>query len=147
MEKILVADDEPDIRDVMRSILLKDGYQVYTASDGVSALALAKQEKPDLILLDFLMPGLNGIEVCAALKKDEATRNIPAIIITAYPGQKEEGLSAGAVDFVAKDADSFDVLLRIKSALKVRTIANELQRAIAYISDLEKQVRERKTPL
>lgn len=64
MERILVADDEADIRQIMQSIIAKAGYEVIMAEDGVQALNLAREQKPDLIVLDFLMPGLNGLEVC-----------------------------------------------------------------------------------
>lgn len=140
MERILVADDEADIRQIMKGIIAKEGYEVILAEDGTKALAVAQTEKPDLIVLDFLMPGLNGIEVCKALKKEAATKDIPVIIVTAYPNQKEQALSAGAVDFMSKEADNVDILWRIKSALKVRNIANELQRMIAYIDELEKKL-------
>ncbi len=140
MERILVADDEADIREIMRSILKKEGYDVIIAKDGPEGLALAKEHKPDLVVLDYLMPGLNGIEVCQALKKDPSTEAIPVIIVTAFPNQKEQGLSAGAVDFMNKDIDTIDLLVRVRSALKVRHITNELQRAIAYIAELEKKV-------
>ena len=140
MERILVADDEADIREITRSILAKEGYEVILAKDGNEALIMAKEHKPDLAIMDFLMPGLNGIEVCQALKKDPVTENIPVIIVTAYPNQKEQGLSAGAVDFMSKEMDTIDLMTRVRSALKVRHITNELQRAIAYIEELEKKL-------
>ena len=140
MERILVADDEADIRQIMKGIIAKEGYEVILAEDGTKALEVAQKEKPDLIMLDFLMPGLNGIEVCKALKKEESTKDIPVIIVTAYPNQKEEALNSGAVDFMSKEADNIDIIWRIKSALKVKNIANELQRMIAYIDELEKKL-------
>ncbi|MCG8430753.1 MAG: response regulator [Candidatus Omnitrophica bacterium] len=140
MEKILIADDEVDIREIMKSIIAKEGYEVIAVEDGTQALATAREVKPDLVILDYLMPGLNGIEVCRALQKEEETRRIPVIIITAYPNQKDEALNAGAVDFLSKEADNVDIVWRIRSALKVRNVANELQRMIAYINELEKKV-------
>lgn len=139
MEKILIADDEVDIREIMKSIIAKEGYEVVAVEDGTQALETAREVKPDLVILDYLMPGLNGIEVCRALQKEEETRHIPVIIITAYPNQKDEALNAGAVDFLSKEADNVDIIWRIRSALKVRNIANELQRMIAYINELEKE--------
>lgn len=140
MERILVADDEADIREITRSILVKSGYEVFIAKDGNEALLMTNESMPDLVILDYLMPGLNGLEVCQALKKNPATAVIPVIIITAYPTQKEQGLAAGAVDFMSKEMDTIDLLTRVKSALKVRHISNELQRAIAYIEELEKKI-------
>ena len=138
MEKILVVDDEEDVRQIMKSILSKEGYEVMIAKDADEALNLAKTNKPDLIILDYLMSGLNGVELCRALKKDNATKPIPVIMVTAYPGEKEESLSAGAVDFITKPVDKIDLMLRIRSVLRVRHISNELQRIIAYIAELEK---------
>lgn len=140
MERILVADDEADIREILCSILKKEGFEVIPARDGNEALQLVKDQKPDLVILDFLMPGLNGVEVCQALKKDPATEPIPVIIVTAYPNQKEQGLAAGAVDFMSKEVENIDLMTRVRSALKVRHITNELQRAIAYIEELEKKL-------
>lgn len=138
MDKILVADDEQDIREIMQVILQKEGYEVVLAKDGAEVLALVKQTSPDLIVLDYLMPGTDGIEACQALKKDSSAKGIPVIMVTAYPNEKEKGLAAGAVDFITKPVDRIDLLLRIKSALKVKHITNELQRIIAYIAELEK---------
>jgi len=138
MEKILYADDDPDIQELIKSILSKEGYEIIIAKDGYEALNLTKAHKPDLVILDFLMPGLNGVEICAALKKDNETTDIPVIVVTGYPGEKEKSLSAGAIDFLSKPLDKTDLLLRIRSALKVRHIKNELQKIISYIAELEK---------
>ncbi len=138
MEKILYADDEADVRETVKSMLTKEGFEVIVAKDGPEALGLAKTDKPDLIILDYLMPGLNGIEVCQNLKKDNLTKSVPVIMVTAYPDEKEKSLSAGAVDFITKPVEKTDLMLRIRSALKVRHISNELQKIIAYIEELEK---------
>jgi CheY-like chemotaxis protein len=139
MDKILVVDDEQDIRDSLRSILSKEGFTVLLASDGREALEIAKTQEPALILLDYSMPGMTGVDVAKQLKKDEATKGISIVMVTAYPGEKENGLSAGAEDFITKPVEKLDLLLRIKSVLKVRYISNELQRMIAYIAELEKE--------
>ncbi|MGE5197434.1 MAG: response regulator [Deltaproteobacteria bacterium] len=139
MEKILLADDDAEVREIAKEILTKEGYEVSVAKDGDEALNLARQEKPDLIILDYLMPGLSGIEVCQILKKEEATKNIPVLMVTAHPAEKQRSLSAGAADFITKPVEKTDLLLRIKSVLKVNHIANELQRIIAYIAELEKK--------
>ncbi|MFA5410411.1 MAG: response regulator [Candidatus Omnitrophota bacterium] len=138
MEKILFADDDVDIQEIARSILTKEGYEVIVAKDGAAVLSLAKAHKPDLVILDYLMPVLNGIEALKALKKDEETNPIPVLMVTAYPDQKEESLYAGAADFIAKPIEKADLLLRVKSILKVRHIKNELQKIIAYLAELEK---------
>ncbi len=140
MEKILYADDDVDIQELIKGILTREGYEVTIAKDGNEAVNLTKSFKPDVVILDFQMPGLNGTEVCQALKKDEETKNIPIIMLTAYPSEKENSLSAGAIDFLNKPIEKTDLILRIKSVLRVRYINNELQKIIAYIADLEKQI-------
>ena len=138
MEKILVADDDVEVQEIVQSILTKEGYEVSVAKDGNEAVNLARQVKPDLILLDYLMPGLSGLEVCQALKGDKETSSIPVLMVTAHPMEKERSLQAGAVDFIVKPVEKTDLLHRIKSVLKVRFVNNELQKIIAYISELEK---------
>jgi len=138
MEKILYADDDPDTQEIIKDILSKEGYEVIIAKDGNEALNLTKINKPDLVVLDYLMPGLNGVEVCKALKADNETKCIPVIMITAYPEEKERALQAGALDFITKPIAKTELLLRIRSVLKVRHIQNELQKIIAYIAELEK---------
>ncbi|MBI4972902.1 MAG: response regulator [Candidatus Omnitrophica bacterium] len=138
MAKILLADDDADIRDIISGILQKEGFEVVLAKDGNEALDLTKANRPELVLLDYLMPGLNGIEVCAALKKDKETKSIPIIMMTAYASEKEGSLSAGAIDFITKPIEKVDLLLRIRSVLKVKHINNELQKIIAYIEELGK---------
>lgn len=138
MEKILFADDDVDIQEITKTILTKEGYEVLIAKNGGEVLDLVKTNKPDLIILDYLMPVSDGVEVCKALKKDDETKPIPVLMVTAYPDQKEKSLYAGAVDFITKPIDKTDLLLRIKSILKVRHIKNELQKIIAYIAELEK---------
>jgi CheY-like chemotaxis protein len=139
MEKILYADDEPEVREIIQKILSKEKYEVILAADGNEALKLAKEKSPDLIILDYLMPGLNGVDVAAALQKDAETKSIPIIMVTAYPYEKEKSLDVGAVDFITKPIEKADLLLRIRSVLKVRHIKNELQKIITYIAELEKK--------
>ncbi|MDD4953512.1 MAG: response regulator [Candidatus Omnitrophica bacterium] len=138
MEKILVADDDAEIQDIVRTILTREGYEVVSARDGKEAIELAKTTMPDLVILDYLMPFLNGVEVCKKLKEDDLTKSIPIVMITAYPQEKENGLSAGAMDFFTKPIEKVDLLLRVKSILKVRHISNELQKIIGYMEELGK---------
>lgn len=138
MAKILYADDDHSIQEIIHSILKKEGYEVSIAKDGVEAIEYAKRDKPDLIILDYLMPRLDGIEACRAIKKDNDTKDIPIIMVTAYPQEKENSLGAGAIDFINKPVEKMDLLLRIRSVLKVSHIKNELQKIIAYIAELER---------
>ncbi|MCM8780739.1 MAG: response regulator [Candidatus Omnitrophica bacterium] len=141
MEKVLYVDDEPEVRQIAQEILTKEGYEVILAKDGQEALELAMSQGPDLIILDYFMPpGLNGDEVCRQLKKQEETKSIPIIMVTAHPSEKEKSLGAGAIDFITKPVEKLDLLVRIRSALKIRHINNELQKIIAYIAELEKKI-------
>jgi two-component system, OmpR family, alkaline phosphatase synthesis response regulator PhoP len=138
MEKILFADDDVEIQVVVKSILTRAGYDTVIAKDGAEALHLAEETNPDLIVLDYVMPVMEGLETCKALKANPKTNHIPVIMVTAYASEKENSLAAGAVDFITKPVDKADLLLRIKSILKVRHIKNELQKIIAYLAELEK---------
>ena len=102
--KILVVDDEPDIRNLAKRILERAGYQVVTASNRVEGEEMVESEKPDLIILDVVMPGKNGFEVCQTLKGRPETRNIPIIIFSASGsrGRRDAAREAGADDFLQK---------------------------------------------
>jgi CheY-like chemotaxis protein len=104
MAKILIAEDERDIRDLITLTLDFAGYKVVSASNGEEAVSLARQEIPDLILMDVRMPRMTGYEACALIKADEKLRDIPVIFLSAK-GQDSEiqtGLQAGAVDYLLK---------------------------------------------
>ena len=136
--KILLVDDAEEIRDLLGGFLEEQGYQVVLASDGNEALDLVESENPQVIILDLKLPGLNGIEVCKRLKEREETRSIPVIIITGFGDNKLVALDVGADDFVNKPFDMADILIRVKSALRIRHLTDELERAVAYIEELRK---------
>ena len=119
-KQILIIEDEPDIQELLLFNLDNNGYKVYTASDGEKGLEVARKEHPDLILLDLMLPGIHGLDVCRIIKSDEETSNISIIMLTAL-GQEEDiikGLETGAEDYVTKPF-SFQVLeARIKSVLR-----------------------------
>ena len=139
-EKILVADDEQEIRHLLDHFLRGQGYEVVLAADGNQALKLATEESPQLIVLDIKMPGLNGLEVCKRLKEKEQTKLIPVIVITGFEDNKIEALDIGADDFVNKPFDMAEISIRVKSALRIRHLTNELERAVAYIEELRKDL-------
>ena len=143
-EKILVADDEQEIRELLDNFLTGQGYEVVLASDGNQALQLASEENPQAIILDIRMPGLDGLEVCKRLKEKEQTRLIPVIVITGFEDNKIEALNLGADDFVNKPFDMAEISARVKSALRIRHLTNELERAVAYIEELRKDLAELK---
>jgi len=123
-KKILVVDDEEDIVDVAKTFLVSRGYEVITASNGNMAIAKATSEKPDLILLDILMPGENGFEVTRALKKDPSTAGIPIVISSVLTGAKDrrEALEAGAVATLAKPFEFEIVAAQVKNVLEMRQL-------------------------
>jgi len=118
-KKILVVDDEQDNVTLITSRLNAHQYQTISALDGESCIKKAIQEKPDLIMLDIVMPGLSGFEVARQLKKDERTKNIPIIMLTALAQEKDlsEGLEAGAVCFISKPFNPVDLITEVEQAL------------------------------
>jgi putative two-component system response regulator len=116
---VLVVDDIPDNLSLLGTIL-KDDYKVKVANNGEKALRIARSETPpDLILLDIMMPGMDGYEVCRQLKSDAATRDIPVIFLTARTGMEDEkhGLELGAVDYITKPISPPIVMARVKTTL------------------------------
>ncbi|CAD5379290.1 Two-component system response regulator [Pseudomonas sp. OF001] len=119
-QKLLLVDDEPSNLQVLRHIL-QDSYRLLFARDGDKAIELAGREQPDLILLDVMMPGMTGYQVCRALKRDPATRAIPVIFVTALTDTDDEaeGFEAGAVDYITKPVSPLIVKARIRTHLSL----------------------------
>ncbi|HEY8965602.1 MAG TPA: response regulator [Candidatus Methylacidiphilales bacterium] len=119
-KKILVVDDEADVLDLVCMNLRAAGYAVAAAENGAVALQKAKAEKPDLIVLDLMLPEMNGLEVCKALKKEDATASVPIIMLTAKTEEVDRivGLELGADDYVAKPFSPRELVLRVKSVLR-----------------------------
>jgi len=118
--RILVVDDEPSILKLIRVNLERDGYEVETAADGKTALELAGRIRPDLVLLDVMLPGLDGISVCRTLRNEPATRNIPIIMLSARGEEVDRvlGLEMGADDYITKPFSPRELLARIKARLR-----------------------------
>lgn len=137
--RILVVDDESQNRELVEAMLLPAGYEVYLAEDGEEGWAAAQDKKPDLIILDLMMPGLSGFEVCARLKTDPKTGGIPVLFVTALSqiGDKERALAAGGDDFLTKPFQRAELLARVEALLKVRHLNRDLERALAYLYELE----------
>ncbi len=121
MKKILIVDDLPENVFMLQDRLEHENYQVITAYDGETGIEKARNEAPDLVLLDVMMPGITGIEVCKTLVNDEKTKNIPIILVTAKVGAEDtkEGLEAGAFDYIKKPFHKVELLARVNSALKL----------------------------
>ncbi|WP_210543439.1 diguanylate cyclase [Rhodoferax sp. PAMC 29310] len=134
--KLLVVDDQAINIQVIHQIFASD-CQVFMATNGPQALAICKDNPPDLVLLDIVMPGIDGLEVCAKLQADEATRNIPVIFVTAHsdPAQETEGLLAGAVDFISKPVNPAVVRARVQTHLTLK-FQSDLLRQLVFLDGL-----------
>jgi len=117
---ILVIEDEEDIRELIHFHLFKQNYKVLLAQDGQEGLNLARENKPDLILLDLMLPKLDGMGVCSALKQSETTRDIPIIMVTAKGEENDivKGLEMGADDYIVKPFGPKVLMARVKTALR-----------------------------
>lgn len=120
MDKILVVDDEKHILELIRFNLEKEGFKVLTAEDGAEALNLVRMEQPDLIVLDIMLPGMDGFEVCEMLSQDPSTRDIPIIMLSARAAEpdKVRGLEKGADDYVTKPFSPRELVARVKARLR-----------------------------
>ena len=133
--RILVADDNPDNRDIFGARLAAHGYVIVTARDGEEALAVARGSQPDAILLDVMMPNLDGIEVCRRLKSDAALPFIPIIMVTAKTASQDivAGLDAGADEYLTKPVDQAALVARVKSMLRIKTLHDQVQEQTAQL--------------
>lgn len=120
-ERVLIVDDERRNRQLLEVMLGDEGYELSTASSGLEALSMVAAQPPDLIVLDVMMPGLNGYEVAAKLKVDPATRSIPIIILTALDDRnsRNHGLTAGAEEFMTKPVNRHALCLRVRHLLRL----------------------------
>ncbi len=118
---ILVIDDEPVMHHILEGLLSPEGYSFVFANSGVEAIEKIADVDPDLILLDIMMPGMSGFEVCRHLRADRNWQNIPVILITALDGKEDlaKGLDAGANDFLNKPFDRTELLARVRSMMRL----------------------------
>jgi putative two-component system response regulator len=136
--KILVVDDHPENVKLVRHFFKHLPYDLYSAGDGPSALQMIKDSPPDLILLDLMMPGMNGFEVCQHLKDDPKTCLIPIIMVTAFGKQDDRlhGIELGVDDFLTKPINFLELKTRVASLLRVKRITDELESAEKIIFTL-----------
>ncbi len=122
---VLVADDDEDILELVSFRLERAGYEVVTARDGAAALAAAQEQRPDLAVLDVMMPGLNGYEVTQRLRADDATRDIPVILLTARVQEADvnRGFEAGADDYLRKPFSPQELRARVQAIIARRSRA------------------------
>ncbi|RFB96406.1 PleD family two-component system response regulator [Rhizobium leguminosarum bv. trifolii] len=127
--RILVVDDIPANVKLLEARLLAEYFDVMTAADGYTALAICERNQVDLILLDIMMPGIDGFEVCERLKASRKTAHIPVVMVTALdqPADRVRGLKAGADDFLTKPVNDLQLISRVKSLLRLKTLSDELR--------------------
>jgi PleD family two-component response regulator len=138
--RILIADDNPQGVELLEAYLSEGDYDIRTAGDGDETLKVVAAWKPDLILLDIMMPKISGFEVCKRLRANAATRDIGVIMITALDDASdvERAVEAGTNDFVTKPIEKSVLLLRVRSLLQSRQYKLELEQALAYIEAVER---------
>jgi CheY-like chemotaxis protein len=138
--RVLIADDNPQGVELLEAYLSGSAYDIRTAADGEETLRQVQQWRPDLILLDIMMPKISGFEVCKRLRANPATRDIAVLMITALdqPSDVERAVEAGTDDYLTKPINKAELLLRVRSLLKSRLTKRDLDRALAYIEAVEK---------
>ncbi|WLH87538.1 EAL domain-containing response regulator [Pseudomonas sp. FP2338] len=126
---LLIVDDEPQVRKLLETLLQHEGYQTLTASSGEEALQLVAQQPPDLILLDIMMPGMDGYEVASQLKGNATTANIPIIMLTALSESEARvsGLETGAEEFLSKPVEHIELWLRVRNLLRLKAHGDQLK--------------------
>lgn len=119
---VLVVDDDATIRRLLQITLETEGFEVTTAGDGVEGLRMAQEDpRPDLVLLDIMMPGMDGLQVCHTLKSDDATKDTPVVLLSAKAQSHdiELGMRVGADDYITKPPDLLDLVARVRQLLPV----------------------------
>jgi putative two-component system response regulator len=144
-ERILIVDDESAARIALATLLRREGFEVRDASDGASALAECATFRPDLILLDIVMPGVDGFEVCRRIKATPETRLTPVVLITGLSATEDriKGINAGADDFLSKPIDFNELLARTRSLLRLKQYTDELENAEGVLFSLAQSIEAR----
>lgn len=151
-KKILIIDDQPANVFLLQDRLNREGFKAITAYDGMSGVKKAIDEMPDLILLDVMMPGVDGFEACRKISTDTKTRNIPIILVTALNTSEDtqKGFDAGAFDYIKKPFNKIELLARVKAALRfaeTNKLLLELEKIDTFSATVKKTNHEIKQPL
>ncbi|HIJ72416.1 MAG TPA: response regulator [Planctomycetes bacterium] len=144
---ILVVDDNEQNLELIQAYLEDLDSECLSAYDGPEALEVVSSRKPDLILLDVMMPSMSGFEVCRRVKNNPETANIPIIMVTALNeyGDIERAIDSGTDDFLSKPVNKLELLTRVKTMLKLKHLSDTLERTLAYLSEMEKQAQATKS--
>lgn len=139
---ILIVDDDPNAFDVIEAHLYREGYDLFYASSGEEALNLLDSVEPDVILLDVMMPKLNGIEVCRTIKSDSHWKHVPVIIVTALNSKEDlaRSLNAGADDFITKPVSGIELRARVRSMLRIKQQYDALEATLRLREDLSNMI-------
>ena len=145
LKKVLVVDDTALNVKMLADLLTFKGYQALTASSGAEALARIESENPDLVLLDVMMPGMNGYEVCQKIRANPATNMLPVVMVTALdPAQERvKGIEAGADDFLAKPINQPELLARVRSLLRIKELWDTVQAQAGELAKWNKELEQR----
>jgi class 3 adenylate cyclase/CheY-like chemotaxis protein len=143
--RILVVDDTPNNVKLLTDLLTVRGYDVVTATDGDEALLRVKDSKPDLVLLDVMMPRMNGYDTCRAIRADPSTGILPVVMVTALDPSTEriKGIEAGADDFLTKPINAQELLARVKSLLRVQSLFQEVERQRIELAEWNRTLESR----
>ena len=143
--KVLVVDDTPTNVKLLADLLAIRGYAVTTATNGEEALARVATDTPDLVLLDVMMPGLSGYDVCRRLRADSATALLPVVLVTSLDAQQErvKGIEAGADDFLNKPINQPELFARVRSLLRVKALQDEVGKQAAALKEWNTKLKER----
>jgi putative two-component system response regulator len=142
---VLVVDDEEPPRQFLSRVLEREGYVVNVATDGRAALQAIEQRHPDVVILDVMLPEIDGFEVCRRVREDARTRLTPIIMVTGYDAHAErvQGLTAGADDFLGKPFDIYELLARVRSLARMKRYTDDLDSASAILTTLAAMVEAR----
>ncbi|MBP7999261.1 MAG: response regulator [Chloroflexi bacterium] len=148
--RILIVDDDPGARETAHMLLLTEGYEILFATSGLEAIAALPDVQPDVILLDVMMPGVDGFEVCRRLKATDAWKHIPIILVTALDSKENmvRGLEAGADDFVNKPINKLELRARVRSMLRIKARHDDMVKILHLREDLSRMLmHDIRTPL
>src|SRR5439155_2748890 len=133
-QKILVIEDEPDIRKLVQYNLTQEHFNVVEAEDGEQALSLLQREKPNLVVLDLMLPGLSGLELCKILRERQDTAHLPILMLTAKAGEADKvvGLEMGADDYLVKPFSPREMVARVRAILRRSEAQTTSERSSSY---------------
>jgi len=137
--RILIADDNQQVVELLEANLDELGAEIKSAADGEATLKMVQEWKPDLLLLDIMMPRMSGFEVCKRLRNNAASKNMPILMVTALdqPVDIERAVEAGTDDFLTKPINKTELLLRVRALIKGKNSKNELERVLSYVDAVQ----------